>query len=69
VRVAPLCFHFSGVISIHAKFGELSIYVSGYADDVLLDESHGALEKGLAFLQKPYSLLALSWRIREVLGS
>jgi two-component system, cell cycle sensor histidine kinase and response regulator CckA len=45
------------------------LYVSGYADDILLEGSHGALEKGLAFLQKPYSLLALSRRIREVLLS
>ncbi len=43
------------------------IYMSGYASDVI--EGHGALAQGTAFLQKPFTLQALSDRVRGVLDS
>ncbi len=45
------------------------LYVSGYADDVVRDGIHGALEEGLAFLQKPCTHRALTRKIREILDS
>jgi two-component system, cell cycle sensor histidine kinase and response regulator CckA len=45
------------------------LYVSGYADGVVRDGVHGALEEGLAFLEKPYTRRALVRKIREILDS
>jgi signal transduction histidine kinase len=45
------------------------LYVSGYADGIVRDGMHGALEEGLAFLQKPYTHRALTWKVREILDS
>ena len=45
------------------------LYVSGYTDGIVRDGVHGALEEGLAFLQKPYTRRALTWKIREILDS
>jgi two-component system, cell cycle sensor histidine kinase and response regulator CckA len=45
------------------------LYVSGYTDGVVRDGVHGALEEGLAFLQKPFTRRALTWKIREILDS
>ncbi len=45
------------------------LYVSGYPDTVMRDGVHGALEKGLAFLEKPYTRRALVRKIRDVLDS
>ncbi len=45
------------------------LYVSGYADDVVRGGVHGALEEGLAFLQKPCTRRALTRKIREILDS
>jgi PAS domain S-box-containing protein len=42
------------------------LYMSGYTDNVIT--SGGMLEKGLAFLQKPFSPGALVQRVREVLS-
>ena len=41
------------------------LYMSGYTDHAILQ--NGALEPGLAFLQKPFSLSALATKIRKVL--
>jgi len=41
------------------------LFISGYTDDTVF--RHGVLEGGVAFLQKPFNLKALSQRIREVL--
>ena len=41
------------------------IFVSGYTDNDIVH--HGELEEGIHFLQKPYSIAALSNKIREVL--
>jgi PAS domain S-box-containing protein len=43
------------------------LYVSGYADDLIVN--HGVLEPGLAFLQKPFTPEALARRVREVLDA
>jgi two-component system cell cycle sensor histidine kinase/response regulator CckA len=43
------------------------IYMSGYTDDAIVH--HGVLDKGLTFLQKPFSAQELLTRIREVLDS
>ena len=43
------------------------LYVSGYADDLIV--SHGVLEPGLSFLQKPFTPEALARRVREVLDA
>jgi PAS domain S-box-containing protein len=42
------------------------IFVSGYADSVIL--RHGALDTGASLLQKPYSPAALAAKVRETLG-
>ena len=43
------------------------LYASGYTDDAIVQ--HGVLEPGAAFLQKPFTLAALSQKVREVLRS
>lgn len=45
------------------------LYVSGYADGIVRDGVHGPLEEGLAFLQKPYTRVAVTRKIRELLDS
>ena len=45
------------------------LYVSGYTDGIVRDGVHGALEEGLAFLQKPCTRRALTRKIREILDS
>ncbi|HKT88622.1 MAG TPA: PAS domain S-box protein [Candidatus Sulfotelmatobacter sp.] len=42
------------------------LYLSGYTEDAIV--SDGSIESGTAFLQKPFSLLSLSRKVREVLG-
>ncbi len=41
------------------------IYMSGYADDVIAH--HGVLDDGIHFLQKPFSIDALTTKVREVI--
>jgi PAS domain S-box-containing protein len=41
------------------------LYMSGYTDNVIAQ--HGILKKGVNFIQKPFSMEALSRKIREVL--
>lgn len=41
------------------------LYVSGYTDDVILQQ--GGFNRGAAFLQKPFTLVALSGKVRELL--
>ncbi|MCX7913658.1 MAG: ATP-binding protein, partial [Thermodesulfovibrionales bacterium] len=40
------------------------LYMSGYTDDVIL--RHGVMEKGIDFIQKPFTIQTLSRKIREV---
>jgi two-component system cell cycle sensor histidine kinase/response regulator CckA len=42
------------------------LYMSGYLDDVI--GRHGVLEDGVNYIQKPFSVKALSTKVREVLG-
>jgi CheY-like chemotaxis protein len=42
------------------------LYLSGYTEDAILND--GSIDKGTAFLQKPFSLQSLSRKVREVLG-
>jgi two-component system cell cycle sensor histidine kinase/response regulator CckA len=42
------------------------LYLSGYTEDAIL--SDGTIEKGAAFLQKPFTLQNLSRKVRDVLG-
>ncbi|HET9406406.1 MAG TPA: PAS domain S-box protein [Candidatus Sulfotelmatobacter sp.] len=42
------------------------LFLSGYTEDAIVNE--GTLEKGKAFLQKPFTLQALSRKVREILG-
>jgi PAS domain S-box-containing protein len=42
------------------------LYLSGYTEDAIV--SDGSIEKGTAFLQKPFSLQSLARKVREVLG-
>ncbi len=41
------------------------LYMSGYTSDVIMH--HGVLDEGLAFLQKPFSPVSLTAKVREVL--
>jgi PAS domain S-box-containing protein len=41
------------------------LFVSGYADDAVLD--HGVMTSGILFLRKPYSLADLDRKVRDVL--
>jgi two-component system, cell cycle sensor histidine kinase and response regulator CckA len=43
-----------------------ALYLSGYTEDAIV--SDGSIEKGTAFLQKPFTLQNLSRKVREVLG-
>ncbi|SRR5579875_80821 len=42
------------------------LFISGYTDDTVF--RHGVLEGGVAYLQKPFNLKAVSQKIREVLS-
>ena len=43
------------------------LYMSGYTDEAIGD--NGILERGTAFLQKPFSPASLSVKVREILDS
>jgi len=43
------------------------LYMSGYTDNAIVH--HGVLEKGLSFIQKPFSSNNLRKKVREVLGN
>jgi DNA-binding NtrC family response regulator len=43
------------------------LLMSGYTDDALAH--HGVLDEGLSFLEKPFSPLQLTRKIREVLDA
>jgi PAS domain S-box-containing protein len=44
-----------------------AVFMSGYTDDVIANR--GVLEEGLHFIQKPFSVTALTLKLREVLGT
>ena len=43
------------------------IYMSGYTDNVIVH--HGVLDKGVQFIQKPFSTHTLISKVREVIDS
>ena len=51
-----------------AEHSNLSVlFMSGYTDDAVV--RHGVFEEGVAFLQKPFTPLALAKKVREVLDA
>jgi CheY-like chemotaxis protein len=44
-----------------------ALYMSGYTDDAVV--LHGVLAEDMAFLQKPFSALALAMKVRQVLDA
>ncbi len=52
--------------ALHAKYPHVRVvYMSGYTEDVIAH--HGVLDKGMDFIQKPFSARNLMEKIREVL--
>lgn len=47
------------------KLAHRTLFMSGYTDDAIA--KHGVLEPGLAFIYKPFTVEALSLKLREVL--
>ena len=41
------------------------LYMSGYTDNVIAH--HGVLKEGVQFIQKPFSMIGLATKVREVL--
>jgi PAS domain S-box-containing protein len=51
---------------ISKKYPKVNVlYMSGYTDDVIAN--HGVLERGIQFIQKPFSVEALSTKVRKLL--
>jgi two-component system, cell cycle sensor histidine kinase and response regulator CckA len=52
---------------VTARFpGTRVLFMSGYAEDVIA--RRGVLEEGIYYIQKPFSVQALSEKVREALG-
>ncbi len=53
---------------LQAKMPDLPIlFTSGYTDDAIV--RHGVLETNVNFIQKPYSLDDLAWKVRDLLDA
>ena len=52
------------LVKTHPKMKVL--FMSGYTDDAI--QHHGVLDPGIAFIEKPFSQVSLTARIREVLS-
>jgi FixJ family two-component response regulator len=52
--------------AVRLRPGMKVMFISGHTQDVILKEG---VEKGIAFLQKPFTPLALAKKVREALDS
>jgi CheY-like chemotaxis protein len=56
--------HLASILQLHRP-GIKVLFCSGYTEDAVIQ--HGALDRGVAFLQKPYTPGTLARKVREIL--
>lgn len=52
---------------IHRRAGIKVIFVSGYSENAIVH--HGVVDEGIHFLQKPYTLMSIARKVRQVLDA
>ena len=66
VPVSPAPFRWS-FVPMYSHPETKVLYTSGYTDEAIVH--HGVLEEGVQLLNKPYTLVELTRRVRKALNS